>query len=216
MSQRPSGVEFTIEELIAHMKSYERLHGITEITPETRYFVKEAGAHFVTERIGLSPQEQEELKKVISERICLEEALATFTIPAGYLLQILDNLLPELKNSPEFKKIGIKTYHIAEVKKFAVRLYETTAKALEALVRSQLNDRSNFPSPFRLSAEGPYIAVRQEGIRGLLEVAEGVFNSRKVSAIINTPEREQRFSYGGEAIRSYLDRHPTIMGPSRN
>jgi len=178
---RPEGVQFTIEELITHLRGYEERHGITEIDLVTRYFVKEAGTHFVVEHMGLPPAEQEQLKRILSERCCLDEALAVMTIPARYLVQIIDGLP---RQSQGMSVRGLE----------AVRVYRAAAQAMVIAAGDTSPGENDFPSPFDLESNGPYIAVRQEVIRDIVGIAIGVFNSQRFFAILNTPHRKGVFN----------------------
>jgi len=183
---------FTVDGLVAHLREYRENRSIEEVDLQTRYLLKEVGTHYIVNYMKLSDEEKTELKRKLSERICLEQALTTQQIPSRYLHPILVNLPPELKEND------------------LVQQHLFLAEAA-----SNVSESSDFPSPYGLEEQGPYTAVRQEGIRAIVQGCMQLTNE-PLTQIINTPQRIAAFNQGGEALLKYLDQHPTNMGASLN
>lgn len=190
---KPAGVEFTIDDVVEHMRQYMTKHRIDDLNSESRYFVKNAGMEFVVDRIGLNPQEVEILKRALSERICLEEALANLLIPTRYLYKALLGLPDDAKSTE------------------IVGLHLSLGRSIVSL--DQKIDI--VPGPFKLVGEGPYTLVRQEMIKLAVQAAFA-YTSKSILGVLDTEEKTRRFNYGAGAIVPYLDRNPATMGPSRN
>ena len=178
--------------LETHMQKYWKEMGFKEMDSESRYFMKEAGAHYVIDNMDLSSKEKEELKRTISARICLEQALKNCIIPSEYLSQALAALPEKIQNIDFIKGL--------------MNLGDAVAS---------LKDDYTSLTPFRLDGEGPYTAVRKKMIRNVVKVALD-FTGEPIARILNTSQRTDTFNKGGAEIKQYIDNHPTTMGLERN
>lgn len=184
--------ELSAEEIETYLREWMEQNKIKEINTENRYFLKEAGIHYVIENMNLNEAEQEELKKLISERVCLEEVKATEMIPACYLKDILKDL-PDDVRELELAKMYITATSVS-LSKFRLKVS---------------------PAPFNTSTNGPYIGVSQKGIQLLVEMASHI-TGKSIMTILNTEERLQKFNAGGGVIKNFLDKHPAMLGLRRN
>lgn len=191
---KPKNQELSTEEIETCLRDWMNQNNIKEINAENRYLLKEAGIHYVIENMDLNEAEAEELKKIISKRICLEEAKVTEMIPAYYLKDILKDL-PDNVRKTDLAKMYVNVTNLS---------FSNSKLRLKASL-----------APFNTLTDGPYIAVRQKGIKALLEI---VFYStdQQLKTILNTEERLQKFNAGGGVIRNFLNKHPAVLGSRRN
>ncbi len=176
--------------LIEYLHDFWKANDIYGVNLETRYRIKEAGIHYIIDNMELSGEEREELKRKTSERVCLEQALASQMIPLRYLIPALEGLPPELKSVE------------------LVSQYIALAEAVSI-------GSDDLPSPYGLKGQGPYAAVRQEGIRMIVQAALQL-TDEPLLRILNIPERADVFHQAGVELRNYLDNHPSVMGAERN
>lgn len=197
MSSQPTLEGITEESLKAHLMHVMHDKGFTEIDSDSRYFLKEAGIHYVVEHMALDRQQKDELKTALSRRICLEEALANEIIPAKYLSSIVDNMPDDIKQI-EF-----------------VKTYAAAGKRLPSIDPQYSSDVEQELKPFSLEGEGPYIAARQEGIKTIIKYAMNK-TGETLKNMLDTPRKLQPFNFYGELIVNFLNNSPLILGDRRN
>lgn len=155
-----------------------------EINIEDIYFTFDAGYKFIADRIGLDQAGQETLKKAVSERLCLEEALVVSQIPACYLFELLNGLTPDDRENEVIK-------HWIGISKSKSTPEQLTIK--------------NPPHPFRLDGDGPYFQFyEEEHLIRLLLLTCKAFNDYKIGQALKTTEMTQKFCYGEQAVLLYL------------
>lgn len=197
MSSQPTLEGITEESLKAHLLQVMHDKGFTEIELSVRYFLKEAGIHYVIEHMALDRQQKDELKTALSRRICLEEALANEIIPAKYLSSIVVDL-PE-----DIKKVEF------------VKAYAAAGKRLPSINPHYSSDLEQDLKPFSLDGEGPYIAARQEGIKTIIIYAMKK-TGETLKNILNSSRKLQQFNFYGGIIVEFLNNSPLILGDRRN
>ena len=158
-----------------HLHNYWDANGIQAVDLETRYKLKEVGSHYIIDHMELSSTEKTRLKTTMSNRICAEQALETQLIPTRYLYQLL-LLFPDRS-----KKMVL------------IELHLTLAELVSG------DDANTEPAPFNLENDGPYTAVRQDGIVRIVNIAFGL-TGIPIRSILNTPERMEAFNYGGRKL----------------
>lgn len=179
-------MDFTSEGLVAHLEQYCTEQNIRSINQETRYFLKQEGVRYILGRMDLEAGERDTFDKTLSRRICLEEALAVQMIPARYLFTALNDL-PE-----EAKQLDL-VRDCLTVSQAATKIGEGAALPM--------------PVPFRSKEEGPYIAVRKEGIRRIVDLAFRMTNVGMLE-VLNTDQRMSDFNVAGAALSDYLNNPP--------
>ncbi|MBS3122596.1 hypothetical protein J4434_06975 [Candidatus Woesearchaeota archaeon] len=197
MSSQPTLEGITEESLKAYLLQVMHDKGFTEIDSESRYFLKEAGIHYVIEHMRFSDKEKQVLKTTLSRRICLEEALANETIPVKYLSSIIVELPDDIKQM-EF----VKTYAVA-------------GERLSFLTQDYHSEVEQELKPFSLNCDGAYLAARQEGIRAIIKNAMNK-TGETLLILLNTPNNMQQFNFYGLIIADFLNNSPLVLGDRRN
>lgn len=178
-----------------YLEEYWNKNEFERVDAESRYQIKEAGVHYVIDHLTLDVDDKIELKKALSKRICSEQALVAQLIPATYLYLLIQDLINyggELKNNQ------------------VIEFYETVA----GLVKSS-NMEEKYARPFGLLRDGPYMAIRQEGITTLVK-ASLRSTGNTIEKILNTEDKMNRFNDASKIIINFLDNHPTSLGSNRN
>ena len=133
------------------------------------YLLKKEGIDGVIENMGLSVSEQKQLKNIMDQIICLEEALDTQWIPKKFIPYIIESLPKEVKRA------------------HSVKIYDDYYGSVS-------NPRCFFkpeaPSPFALEGVG-YDSVCLEGAE-FVKIAQEA-SEKAVKLVLNTPERVEFF-----------------------
>lgn len=171
----------SLEGLMAHLGAYCMQRNVVPLDPAARYELKEAGVHYVIDEMLLSADEKINLKRVMSRRICLEQALVVQLIPAAYLCRVIEGFPSDLQASE------------------IVQQFYLPAGLLPVLPGT-----SQYPCSVKVGEAFPSIAVRKEQIRAVVRAGINL-TTGELNPILNTGARIDVFNYGGEQLRSYLD-----------
>ncbi|MBI5002762.1 hypothetical protein HZC31_05220 [Candidatus Woesearchaeota archaeon] len=171
---------FSIDALLLHMDAYCSSRNVRASDPRVRYELKEIGVHYVIDQMELEPQEKTDLKTIMSRRICLEQALATETIPNSYLRQVIEGFPEDLRGLD------------------IVQDYLRASQLLPDLSGGRA------PCPVKYDERLSMIVVRQEGIRSIVQAGIDV-TGPPLRVLLHNQERVSLFNVGGEAVREYLD-----------
>ncbi|MBS3097946.1 hypothetical protein J4209_04090 [Candidatus Woesearchaeota archaeon] len=162
------------DDVITHLNSYLARGKTQRMRLESYYpfyLLKKEGIDDIIGQMRLSDSEQKKLKGIISQIICMKEALDTQWIPTKFIPYIIESL-PE-----EAKKI------------YSVRIYDD-------FYGSVSNPRCFFkpeaPAPFNPEGERPYKSVCREGAE-LVKIAQEA-SEKAVKLVLNTPERVEFFN----------------------
>ncbi len=157
------------EEVITHLNSYlargktQRMH-IESYYPH--YLLKKEGIDSVIGQMELSDSKQKQLKNIMNQLICLEEALDAQRIPVKFIPYIIESLPQEARRV------------------HSVSVYDDFYGSLS---NPRLFSEPEAPAPFNLEWDGPFTSVCMEGAE-FVKIAKQV-SEKALKAALNTPKR---------------------------